>query len=131
MILNVLYIIKQASLRSLISADLPIHKTSLLPLIRLFFLFETVMLAPPSQDKPRQYRKLIPIRIQQFRSGDFVRLYKQAYKRPIQPIRQTTITSQSINKTVETAVRAGDYSTALARLTPQPRAILTDSKKQY
>jgi hypothetical protein len=42
--------------------------------------------------------------------------------------RPTNLSTESINKSVETAVRLGDYSTAMSRLVPQPRALLTPEK---
>jgi large subunit ribosomal protein L40e len=65
LLLNILYLIKIASLRSTIhsTSSIPQYESSLRPLVNLFFLFEPVFLSPPLPDEPHTYRKLIPHRM--------------------------------------------------------------------
>jgi hypothetical protein len=54
LLLNILYLIKLASLRSTtnITSTLPFYETSLQPLLNLFFLSATVLLSPATTDEP-------------------------------------------------------------------------------
>jgi len=97
--------------------------TSLLPLFRLLFYFETVMLAPPCDGELRQYKKLIPTRLKQLKQGLFSEIASRVYNCPPRPLKTTTTPSRdSINRSVETAIRNGDIRTAMTRLNPLPRA---------
>ena len=106
----------------------PAFEYSPLPLLRLFVIFETVLLAPPGDSGQRHYRRLIPCRLQRFRDGHFRELYTQVYSMPPRP--QTSydpaLDPMRINRNVEAAVRNGDLHSALQQLDPQPRAPFTD-----
>jgi hypothetical protein len=94
------------------------------PILRLIFLFETIILAPPTANDPRQYNKLIPARLEAFRTGLFPDLYAAVYALPTTPQRTTNLDPTAINRQVEAAVRAGDFSAGIQRLSPEPRALL-------
>ncbi len=90
------------------------------PILRLIFLFEAVILAPPTTHEPRQYSKLIPERIQSLHHGLFHSLYTAVYALLITPQRHTNMDPSAINRQVEAAVRDGDYSAGVQRLDPKP-----------
>lgn len=110
----------------------PDYESSTLPLLTLFLLLESVLLSPPLSNEPRKYKKLIPLRLQAFRQGRFRQLYENLHAhQPLPPsspqMSPSILSPDIIDRTVTAAVRHGDYSAALKRLDPEPRAILNDT----
>ena len=105
----------------------PAYEYSPKPLIFLFALFETVILAPPNNSDPHTYRRLIPYRLEHFRDGHFRSLYEQVYNMPPRPqaTYDSAFDSLHISRSIEAAVRNGNLRSALERLDPQPRAFFT------
>jgi len=124
--LNLLQAIRLASSGPTTTA-LPEYETSTLPLLRLFFLAEAVLLSPSLPAEDRKYKRLLPKRLATFREGHFRQMFTNLYAQSPAPQQQSESTPdpEHINRTVETAVRNDDFSEALKRLDPEPRALLT------
>jgi hypothetical protein len=116
LLLNLLYLIKLAPLRSTpnITTTLPLYRISLQPLLNLFFLFQTVFLSPATTDEPHTYRCLIPYKLTHFYEGNFLPLYQNADSFTPKPVFSSVNSDNLINKSVESAVRNGDFSTAMS-----------------
>jgi Reverse transcriptase (RNA-dependent DNA polymerase) len=125
--ISILHAIDLASQGHLLPNTGPDFESSLRPLLRLFFLFEAVILAPPVGDEPTSYAKLVPLRLLRFRHGEFHAMFIQVFSQSPQP-RASAPSSDStiqISSIVESALRKGDYRAAMRRLDPEPRALLS------
>lgn len=105
---------------------LPTHNSSSDPLLKVFFLFEALILAPPGENEHRKYKKCIPERLRLFRLGYLQPLYQNAFCRKMPPQSNNRPLDHHIAHSVEQAIRNGDYRNAVQRLNPQPRALLTE-----
>ena len=103
-------------------------KKAYLPLWKLFFIFESIVLAPPSErDKingNKSYRRLIPERIGQLQAGHVKALYQNAYCHTPTPPNERTNKNKTENmvRRSSAAARAENHSLAIRRLQNLPIA---------
>ena len=101
---------------------------SLEPFVKLLILFEGVVLAPPIDTEPSQYKHLVSQRLTEFRQGLFPTMYKRAISYNVSPHPPSTATSPLyIDRSVTQAVRDSRFHSAFQGLDPQPLAPLTDT----
>ena len=102
---------------------------SLEPFIKLLILFEGVVLAPPSNTEPSQYKDLVSSRLNEFKQGLFPLMYERAisYHTPPHPP-STTSSSFYIDHSVTQAVRDSRFHSAFQGLNPQPIAPITNDR---
>ena len=101
--------------------------SSLEPFVKLLILFEGVILAPPDDTEPSQYKHLVSQRLTDFKQGLFPLMYERAisYHVPPHPL-STTTSSLHIDHSVTQAVRDFRFHSAFQGLDPQPIAPITD-----
>lgn len=102
------------------TTNLPDHETSLLPLLRLFFTLESVLLSLPLPSEPRKYKKLIPLC-----QGGFHDMFECLHTKTPSSLSEQpqTLPLEIHTKLVEQAMRNNDFSTAFKHLDPEPQAL--------
>ena len=102
---------------------------SLEPLVKLLILFEGVILAPPSDTEPPQYKHLVSQRLNEFKQGLFPMMYERAISYHVPPHPPSKAASSlHIDRSVTQAVRDSRFHSAFQGLDPQPIAPITDDR---